>query len=105
MGARRLTPFPRCGQGLHHSPAVPRRDVWRGTTVKIAARIAAPAAEGRLLASLASLAIADGAAVLGVPRRPLGVATRRGLPGATTRATSRDPVSGRVVSRPGAVRH
>jgi len=49
------------------------------------------------LASLASLAIADGAAVLGVPRRPLGVAPRRGLPGATTRATSRDPVSGRVV--------
>lgn len=72
--------FPALRAGLHHGPAVPRGDDWFGTTVNIAARIAAQAAGGQVLGSRA---IADAAATLGVPGRALGVARLRGLPHAT----------------------
>lgn len=73
--------FPALRAGLHHGPAVPRGDDWFGTTVNTAARIAAQAAGGQVLGSAA---IAEAAAVLGVPGRLLGVAHLRGLPGGMT---------------------
>jgi adenylate cyclase len=72
--------FPALRAGLHHGPAVPRGDDWFGTTINLAARIAAQAAPGQVLGSQA---IADAATSLGVPGRPLGVTRLRGMPGGT----------------------
>lgn len=68
--------FPALRAGLHHGPAVSRGADWFGTTVNTAARIAAQAAGGQVLGSLA---IADAAASLGVPGRSLGATHLRGL--------------------------
>lgn len=64
--------------GLHHGPAARVGDDYIGTTVNVAARLAAEARAGRLLADAS---LRDVVATLGLPMRPLPARTLRNVSG------------------------
>lgn len=61
--------FPALRAGLHHGPAVARDGDWFGATVNVAARVAAEAGGGQVLATAE---VARPAQAAGVPVRALG---------------------------------
>lgn len=69
--------FPLLRMGLHHGPVVQRNDDWFGTTVNVAARLAALSQPGEVLTTTA---VADAANDAGMNVEPLGPRSLRGIP-------------------------
>lgn len=72
--------YPVARVGIHHGPAVRRGDDFFGTSVNLAARVAAEAAGGQVLATEQ---VAEAASGLGVAALPLGARALKNLSEAT----------------------
>ena len=69
--------FPLLRMGLHHGPVVQRSDDWFGTTVNVAARLAAMAGPGEVLTTPV---VASAGVAADMPVEALGTRMLRGIP-------------------------